>query len=90
MTRLALTLFCTAAFALPAQAAERDLAVDCAPTEGGIACAIAWDTERMLYCMAVGRQGVPVAASNVSSDAGRAVFNRLRVDRVAAIRCREV
>lgn len=91
MTRIALSAaFALACAALPAAADERDLEVDCQPTEGGAACTVAWDTERTLFCMAVGRSGAPIASSTVSSDAGRAVFNRLDAGQIAAMRCREV
>ncbi|MBM2576758.1 hypothetical protein JQC91_10625 [Jannaschia sp. Os4] len=73
----------------PAAAAQRDFTVDCETTAGGISCAIPWETERFLFCVAIGRSGVPVAGSTVSTDAGRAVFNAVDARQVATIRCRE-
>lgn len=88
-----LALGATVCLALPALAqtdadTESDRPLDCAGTDGGIACKVEMAEGETLYCLAYGPDDEPRANSTVSSDDGLAVFNGLVVEDVSAIRCR--
>ena len=88
MSRPALAL----ALLVPAAAFGQELVevpLDCDPTAGGVQCRIAAvESEGLLYCVAYGADGAPVANTTVASDDGLAALNGVRVEEIASMSCR--
>ena len=81
-----------AIFLAAAPAAAQDLArvpLECETAPGGAMCQVAMPSDgTLLYCVAEGTDGTPIANTTVASDAGTAAFNGVRVEEIAALSCR--
>lgn len=89
MTRIMTTICLSIAPALPLVAQElAEVPLDCESSPGGALCRVATEAGALVYCVAVGSDGAPVANTTVASDDGAAAFNGVRVEEIAAIQCR--